>query len=298
VIKERARAVIQTLPYQRMPKKMRIALLQNVIFWVNNIPKMGQDHSPRDLVCGEQVLNYKTVCRIPFGAYAQVHDDQNVTNTMASRTTGAISLGSTGNIQGTYRFMSLRTGDIIVRRTWTELPIPSEVIDRMTELYIIESDDVDYQHELYELEELGEESEENTNEPDEEQLEKDNTSREAMIERDSTHTRDGELQQGYEEENFDLNKENENTESEEVVQETVENETDSGPIMVEGDIDPDPIMEEENKEIQPQTNGHNLRHNRERNYSYRFTFLSVRVGLRRFGEKGKEAILDELKFFF
>jgi hypothetical protein len=38
------------------------------------------------------VLNFKTVCRIPFGAYAQVHDDQNVTNTMASRTTGAISL--------------------------------------------------------------------------------------------------------------------------------------------------------------------------------------------------------------
>jgi hypothetical protein len=104
-------------------------------------------------------LNYKTVCRIPFSAYAQVHYDQNVTNTMASRTTGAISLGSNGNIQGTYRFMSLWTGDIIVRRTWTELPIPSEVIDGMTELYINERDDVDYQHELDELEELGEESE-------------------------------------------------------------------------------------------------------------------------------------------
>jgi len=105
------------------------------------------------------------------------------------------------------------------------------------------------------------------------------------------------LQQGHEEENFDLNKENENTESEEVVQETVESETDSDPIMVEDDIDPDPIMEEENKEIQTQTNGHNLRPNRERNYSYRFTFLSVREGLRRFGEKGKEAILDELNLF-
>jgi hypothetical protein len=39
VIKERARAVIQTLPYRRMPKKMRIALLQNVIIWLNNIPR-------------------------------------------------------------------------------------------------------------------------------------------------------------------------------------------------------------------------------------------------------------------
>jgi len=99
VIKERARAVIQTLPYRSVPRKMRIALIQNVVFWLNNIPKMGQDYSPRDLIFGEQKLNYKTLCRIPFGAYAQVHDDQSITNTMESRTTGAISLGGTGNIQ-------------------------------------------------------------------------------------------------------------------------------------------------------------------------------------------------------
>jgi len=100
VIKERARAIIQTLPYKSMPKKMRIALIQNIIFWLNNIPKAEQDYSPKDLICGEQMLNYKTICRLPFGAYAQVHDDQSITNTMASRTTGAISLGSSGNVQG------------------------------------------------------------------------------------------------------------------------------------------------------------------------------------------------------
>jgi hypothetical protein len=156
-IKERAWAVIQTLPYKNIPKKMRIALVQNVIFWLNNIPKAGQDYLPKDLICGEQLLNYKTICRIPFGAYAQVHDDQSVTNTMASRTTGAISLGSTGNAQGTYRFMSLRTGDIIVRRTWTELPIPSEVIDRMTEITTNEIDYEDYQHDLEEYDNEDEE---------------------------------------------------------------------------------------------------------------------------------------------
>lgn len=41
VIKERARAVIQTLPFKNMPKKMRIALIHNVVFWLNNIPKVG-----------------------------------------------------------------------------------------------------------------------------------------------------------------------------------------------------------------------------------------------------------------
>ena len=119
--------------------------------------KAGQDYLPKDLICGEQLLNYKTICRIPFGAYAQVHDDQSVTNTMASRTTGAISSGSTGNAQGTYRFMSLRTGDIIVRRTWTELPIPSEVIDRMTEITTNEIDYEDYQHDLEEYDNEDEE---------------------------------------------------------------------------------------------------------------------------------------------
>jgi len=149
VIKEKARAVIQTLPFRNMPRKMRIALIQNVVFWLNNIPKTGQDHSPKDLICGEQRLNYKTNCRLPFGAYAQVHNDQSITNTMISRTTGAISLGSVGNMQGTYHFMSLRTGDIIVRRTWTELPMPAEVIDRVMELTTNEGE---YEDDLDELE--------------------------------------------------------------------------------------------------------------------------------------------------
>jgi hypothetical protein len=41
----------------------------------------------------------------------------------------------------------------VVRRTWTELPIPSEVIDRVSELATNESDHVDYQHEIDELDE-------------------------------------------------------------------------------------------------------------------------------------------------
>ncbi len=75
VIKERARAIIQTLPYTEIPKKIRIGLIQYVVFWLNSIPKAGQDYSPRDIIFGEQKLNYDTVCQIPSGAYAQVHDD-------------------------------------------------------------------------------------------------------------------------------------------------------------------------------------------------------------------------------
>ena len=53
---------------------------------------------------------------------------------MESRTTGAIHLGPTGNIQITHKFLSLKTGDLIVRRKWTELPVLSEVIDKLDEM--------------------------------------------------------------------------------------------------------------------------------------------------------------------
>lgn len=41
---------------------------------------------------GCQKLDYKKVCQLPFGVYVQVHDDQQVTNTMEPRTTGAVIL--------------------------------------------------------------------------------------------------------------------------------------------------------------------------------------------------------------
>jgi hypothetical protein len=113
VIKERARGIIQTLPYKMLPKKMRIAMIQYVVFWLNNIPKEDQNESPREMIIGHQVLDTKMVCKIPFGAYAQVHDNNDITNTMIQRMTGGINLGPS-NLSGSYKFLSLETGDIIV----------------------------------------------------------------------------------------------------------------------------------------------------------------------------------------
>ncbi len=79
-------------------------------------------------------MDYNLICKLPFGTYVQVHDDLDVTNTIESRTTGAISLGPTGNLEGTHKFFSLKTGEIIVRRKWDELPIPTDVIERLKEL--------------------------------------------------------------------------------------------------------------------------------------------------------------------
>jgi len=64
VIKERAKGIIQTLPYRMLPKKMRMTMIQYVVFWLNNIPKEDQNESPREMIIGHQVLDTKMVCKI------------------------------------------------------------------------------------------------------------------------------------------------------------------------------------------------------------------------------------------
>jgi hypothetical protein len=53
---------------------------------------------------------------------------------MTTRTTGAIALRPTGNVQEGYYFFSLSTGRRIKRNSWTKLPMPSEVIARINQM--------------------------------------------------------------------------------------------------------------------------------------------------------------------
>jgi hypothetical protein len=63
-IKERARAIVQTLPYKGLPRKVRIGLIYYVVYWLNNAPKIGQDFSPKDLMFEEQRLDYNNICKL------------------------------------------------------------------------------------------------------------------------------------------------------------------------------------------------------------------------------------------
>ena len=87
--------------------------------------------SPRELLTGWK-LDYNKHCRLAYGDYVQVHEK--TTNTTKSRATGAIALRPTGNAQGGYYFFSLTTGRRLNRNAWTELPMPSEVIQRVHDL--------------------------------------------------------------------------------------------------------------------------------------------------------------------
>jgi hypothetical protein len=61
------------------------------------------------------------------------------TNTLRSRTTGAIALTATGNVQGDFHFLSLVTGRRISRHQWTVVPMTDAAISRVEQLAAAES---------------------------------------------------------------------------------------------------------------------------------------------------------------
>jgi len=71
--------------------------------------------------------------------YVQVHENNDVTNTALSRTTDAIALRPF-NEHGGWAFMSLVSGNQVVRFRWTILPIPNDVVTRVHELAASQND--------------------------------------------------------------------------------------------------------------------------------------------------------------
>jgi hypothetical protein len=129
-IKERTRCTIQGLPFRRIPKLMMRAAVEGAHKTLNQFPvKNGASDvlSPLTIMTGQPNPNYHDL-KIEFGAYVQVFEDNDPTNTVRTRTTGAIALTPTGNAQGGYYFLSLTTGRRLSRQQWDELPMPDGVI--------------------------------------------------------------------------------------------------------------------------------------------------------------------------
>ena len=80
--------------------------------------------SPRAILTGLEV-DLNNHCKLEFGEYVHTHGEHD--NTMASFTCVSIALRPSGNAQGGYYFMSLRTVARINRNRWTALPLPSTV---------------------------------------------------------------------------------------------------------------------------------------------------------------------------
>ena len=134
--KERVRAIRHGLPYKNMPGLMIVHLVYFVCHWLNAFPPKGgisDTIAPAEFIDGRRT-DYHKHCKLSFGSYVQTHEENNPTNSMQSRTLGAITLGPDTTGRGGYYFMNLNTGRRIHRRTWDAIPMPDTVIKRVEHL--------------------------------------------------------------------------------------------------------------------------------------------------------------------
>jgi hypothetical protein len=114
-----------------MPARPIIKMVYYANFWLNSFPAadgISNTLSRQSIVLGIKI-DYNKHCHLPFGAYAQVHEDHD--NSMDMHTTGAIALRPTGNNQGAYYFFSLTLGLRLNHNNWTVLPMPNNVINHL-----------------------------------------------------------------------------------------------------------------------------------------------------------------------
>jgi hypothetical protein len=132
-VKERVRAVMNTLPYPLTDK-----LIQWLVrYAVNRIVLVATRNSidqisPREKLYGRK-LNVQKELKHGFGDYVHVHADV-IDNSMKSRTQGAIALMSAGNLEGSWYYMLLSNEQIVKRTKATSLPMTDEVIAHLTSL--------------------------------------------------------------------------------------------------------------------------------------------------------------------
>ena len=115
---------------------MKIVFVYFVILWLNAFPvKSGisQTISLQELLMRWR-LDYKKHCRVQPGTYCEVHDEPVPTNTMAWRSHEAITLGPTGNLQGSVKFYCINTGRVLKHRSFTPMPMPNRVIKQVNKI--------------------------------------------------------------------------------------------------------------------------------------------------------------------
>jgi hypothetical protein len=107
-----------------------IHIVLNAIKMLNFFPTKGgiSDILSPKTIMSRETLNYKKHLSLQVGQYCQVHEEDTPRNSQSPRTKGAISLGSSGNLQGGYKFMALNTRKKITRRSWDVIPMPDMVI--------------------------------------------------------------------------------------------------------------------------------------------------------------------------
>jgi hypothetical protein len=132
-VKERTRGLIGMLPFDNIPRRMKIEFVYFIVLWPNAFPvKTGVSliYSPRELL-ERWRLDYKKHCRVLPGTYYEVHDEPLPSNMMVPRTHEGIALGPMRNLQGTVKFYCLNTGHVLKHHSFMPLPMTDSMIQQV-----------------------------------------------------------------------------------------------------------------------------------------------------------------------
>jgi hypothetical protein len=135
-IKERLRACAHGLPFKRLPKLMIAHMVADVVRCLNQFPRkhgISDSLSPACILTGAPNPDFNHM-QLEFGSYVQIFEDNDPSNTLRSRSLGAIALTPSGNATGDYNFMSLATGAKLSRHRWILLPMTDTAIARVEAL--------------------------------------------------------------------------------------------------------------------------------------------------------------------
>ena len=130
MIKEHTRGIVGMLPFEFIPRRLKMEFIYFVVLWLNAFPAksgISATYSPRELLVRWK-LDYKKHCRVLPGTYCKTHDEPVPSNTMKPHTHDCIAYGPTGNLQGSVKFYCLTTGRILKdRHSFTAMPMPDRI---------------------------------------------------------------------------------------------------------------------------------------------------------------------------
>jgi hypothetical protein len=133
VVKERVRTHTHHLPFT--PSLLVLLLL--ILYCVSRLnyepsSVRGWTASPRELFTCRKA-DAKRDFRCAFGDYVQ-STVPNTSNSLKERTEDAVVMLPTGNRTGSVRMLALRTGKIITRDHFRDLPMPLSVIETLNRM--------------------------------------------------------------------------------------------------------------------------------------------------------------------
>ena len=136
VVTDRTKYVRHILTFKNSPKLLTIYIVFTVVRILKYSPFKGGVSavlSPKTIMYGD-TIHYKKHLGINIGHYCQVHENEDPRSSQVTHTKCDICLGTIGNEQGVFLFMSLNSLKKITIRSWDTIPMPNTIIAQVNKI--------------------------------------------------------------------------------------------------------------------------------------------------------------------